>query len=232
MFQKKLSPLYSLLNKNFQIQISGLENISENKNYIFAMNHQSIMDIPIAFSFLVPQTDRKLNLFLSHKFYNFFFPLMLSLDVISINMNKGKSKKIIEFNKKQINKGIEKLKHGNSALIYPEGITHGGKDNQVIRGETGVIRLALRSNTSIIPIGIRGSNHAYPFLINTYNPFIFKTKNPVHIKVGKEINLDENRDIDLEIKSENTRNTLRKLTEELMEQLSLLSGLPRKRIAA
>ena len=231
MFQNKLVPLYSLVNNHFQIYTSGLENISKEKNYIFAMNHQSIMDIPIAFSFLVPHTVRQLNLYLSHKFYNFFLPLTLPLDMISINMNKGKSTKITEHNKNQIKKGVEKLKQGNSALIYPEGITHGGKENKVIRGETGVIRLAIQSNISIIPIGIRGSNHAYPFLINTYNPFIFKTKNPVHIKIGKEINLDKHHNIDLESQSETTRNVLRRLTDELMEQLSSLSGLPRKIVA-
>ena len=228
MYQTKLSPLYNLLNNHFQIHISGLENISENKNYIFAMNHQSIMDIPIAFSFLVPQTDRKLNLFLSHKFYNFFFPLMFPLDVISINMNKGKSKKITDFNKSQINKGIEKLNQGNNALIYPEGITHGGKENRILRGETGVIRLALKSNTAIIPIGIRGSNQAYPFLINTKNPLIFRTKNQIQIKIGKEISLEPHKEINLERHSDDTRKTLRQLTEELMDKLSELSGLPRK----
>ena len=228
MFQNKLTPLYSLLNRNFLIHTTGLENIDEEKNYIFAMNHQSIMDIPIAFSFLVPHTSRKLNLFLSHKFYNFFLPLTLPLDVIKINMNKGKSKRINEFNRTQIKKGVEKLKQGNSALIYPEGITHGGKESKIIRGETGVIRLALKSETSIIPIGIKGSNHAYPFLINTKNPFIFRTENQIYINIGKELSINQYSNINIEKHSDDTRSTLRDLTENLMNQLSVLSGLPQK----
>jgi 1-acyl-sn-glycerol-3-phosphate acyltransferase len=188
------------------------------------------MDIPIAFSFLIPHTIKQLNLFLSHKFYNFFLPVTLPLDVIRINMNKGNSKKIIEFNKKQIMKGSERLRRGNNALIYPEGIIHGGKESKIIRGETGVIRLALTTKTPIIPIGIRGSNHAYPFLINTKNPFIFRTENPVHINIGKEISLDKYNNLNLEKYSTDTRSILRQLTEDLMDQLSDLSGLPRKHI--
>jgi 1-acyl-sn-glycerol-3-phosphate acyltransferase len=186
------------------------------------------MDIPIAFSFLVPYINNQLILFLSHKFYNFFFPLTIPLNVLKINMNKGNSKKIREFNKSQIDKGVDRLKRGNSTLIYPEGITHGGKEDKILRGETGVIRLAIQSKKSVIPIGIRGSNHAYPFLINTKNPFIFRTKNQIQINIGKEISFQKHSNMSFENHSEDTRKTLRRLTENLMDKLSQLSGLPRK----
>ena len=179
MFQNRLNPLYKLVNKNFHIHISGLENIDRDKNYIFAMNHQSIMDIPIAFAVLVPLTNQRLILFLSHIFYAIFFPLTRPLGVLRINMNKGKSKRIIRFNQGQIIRGIRRLRLGSSALIYPEGTSVGGKESNILRGETGVIRLALRSGIPIIPIGIQGSNHAYPFLVKSNNPFSLKTKHPI-----------------------------------------------------
>ena len=229
MFQNKLNPLYTLVNKNFQIHITGLENIDRDRNYIFAMNHQSIMDIPIAFSILVPQTDQKIILFLSHIFYAIFFPLMRPLNVLRINMNKGKTKKITRFNQGQIIKGIRRLRLGSSALIYPEGTTVGGLESIILRGETGVIRLALRSGTPIIPIGIRGSNRAYPFTLNTNNPFIFRTKHPIHINIGKPIYLQKHNDIDVKRQSDETRRALRHLTDHLMGRLADLSGLPRVR---
>lgn len=118
---------------------------------------------------------------------------------------------------------------GSSALIYPEGTTVGGTESNIIRGETGVIRLALRSGIPVIPIGIRGSNHAYPFLVRTNNPFIIKTKHPIHINIGSPISYQHHSDIDVKRHSDDTRRQLRQLTDHLMERLADLSGLPRVR---
>ena len=229
MFQNKLNPLYKLVNKRFQIHISGLENIERDKNYIFAMNHQSIMDIPIAFAILVPLTNQKITLFLSHYFYAIFFPLTRPLGVLRINMKKGKSKKITRFNQGQILKGIRRLRLGSNALIYPEGSIVGGLDSNILRGETGVMRMALRSGIPIIPIGIRGSNHVYPFALNTNNPLKFRTKHPIHINIGTPICLKAHQEVDVKRYSEDARIVLRNLTDHLMRKLAELSGLPRVR---
>lgn len=229
MFQSKLRPLYKLVTTHFDIHITGLENIERDQNYIFAMNHQSIMDIPIAFSVLVPQTNQKIILFLSHYFYAAFFPLTRPLGVLRINMNKGKSLKITRFNQGQVIKGIRRLRLGSSALIYPEGSIIGGKESNILRGETGVIRLALRSGIPIIPIGIRGSNHAYPLALRTYNPFTIRTKYPININIGTPICLKEYQAVDLKRYSDDARIALRHLTEGLMDRLAELSELPRIR---
>ncbi len=163
MFQNKLRPIYRFVNKKFSIHVAGLEKIDPNQNYIFAMNHQSVMDIPIAYTILTPRTNIKINLFLSHIFYNIFFPLTVPLDAISINMNKGKNNRIKRFNRSQLETGVEKIKEGNSVLIYPEGGMDGARSSEIARGETGPVRLAIRTGTPILPIGIKGTNHAYPF---------------------------------------------------------------------
>jgi 1-acyl-sn-glycerol-3-phosphate acyltransferase len=229
MFQNKLNPLYKLVNKNFHIHITGLEHIDREENYIFAMNHQSIMDIPIAFSVLVPHTNQKITLFLSHYFYAFFFPVTRPLGVLRINMNKGRSIKSKRFNQGQILKGIRRLRLGSSALIYPEGSIQGGMDSNILRGETGVIRLALRSGIPIIPIGIRGSNLAYPLALNTYNPLAIRTRHPIHVNIGAPIYVQGRQEVDLKRYSEEARIVLRHLTDQLMEKLAELSGLPKVR---
>ena len=121
MFQRKLRPIYHLIQKGFTIQVDGSEKIDPDRNYIFAMNHLSVMDIPITYAVLAPRTNRQINLFLSHIFYNLFFPLTLPLEAISINMKKRGSERAILFNRTQLEKGVEKLRQGNSILIYPEG---------------------------------------------------------------------------------------------------------------
>ena len=142
-------------------------------------------------------------------------------------MNKGKTKEITRFNQGQIIKGIRRLRLGSNALIYPEGTTIGGLESNILRGETGAIRMALRSGIPIIPIGIRGSNHAYPFTLKTNNPFIFKTKNPIYINIGKPIFLEGHAEVDLKRHSDDARRVLRYLTDHLMDQLADLSGLPK-----
>jgi 1-acyl-sn-glycerol-3-phosphate acyltransferase len=229
MFQKKLGLLCKLVDNNFQIQISGLDHIERDRNYVFAMNHQSIVDIPIAFAVLFPRTDKKITLFMSTGTYAFFYPLMRPLDALRINMKKRMSEKSIHFNKGQIIKGIRRLRSGGSALIYPEGTSIGGRESQILRGETGVIRLALRSGVPIIPIGIRGSNHAYPFPLRSYNPFLFRTKHPIQVNIGEPICLCHHQDIDFTRRSDQTRQILRQLTEDLMDRLANLSCLPKVR---
>jgi 1-acyl-sn-glycerol-3-phosphate acyltransferase len=225
MFQNKLSPIYRLVNKKFSIQISGLEKINPDQNYIFAMNHQSVMDIPISYAVLAPHTNLKINLFLSHIFYNIFFPLTVPLDAISINMNKGKNTNIRKFNLSQLEKGVEKLRLGNSVLIYPEGGMDGARTSEIARGETGPVRLAIRTGIPILPIGIKGTNHAYPFTISSRNPIKHKPEIPVEITIGDEICYQKYAKMDLEEYSLDIRSTLRSLTEELMVRLSYLSGL-------
>lgn len=227
MFQKRLKMLYRLVDRHFSIRTTGLEKIDPDRNYIFAMNHQSVMDIPIAYTVLAPQTNRQINLFLSHYFYFIFFPLTLPLDAISINMNKGRSPRIIRFNRSQLEKGIAKLKRGNNVLIYPEGGMDGALSSQVARGETGAVRLAVRTGIPLLPIGIRGTNHAYPFTVSSSNPLRHDFTIPIEITIGDPISYQEYSHLDLEQFSLLNQAALRSLTEELMARLSHLSGLGR-----
>jgi len=226
MFQNKLGPIYKLIHKKFSIQVSGAEKVDPDQNYIFAMNHQSIMDIPISYAILSPRTNIKINLFLSHIFYNIFFPLTVPLDAISINMNKGKNSRIRNFNRAQLEIGVNKLRQGHSVLIFPEGGMDGALTSEIARGETGPVRLAVRTGVSILPIGIKGTNYAYPFTVSSNNPFKHRQEIPVKITVGEEICYREYANLDLEIYSRDKRTILRGLTEELMVSLSRLSGLP------
>lgn len=223
--QHKLTPAYSAIDKYFDLNCFGLENISKKENYIFAMNHQSILDVPLAFSVLAHATETKIHLFLSRHFYLAFLPLTLPLETISIKMDKT-SPNAQKFNRKQLVKGVKKLNSGNSILIYPEGIISGGKRSRLQKAGTGAVRMAISAKVSIIPIGIRGSNHAYPFLLKNRNPLHLKRRQPIYINIGEEISLKEFFEVDLSTYSQQNRGLLRSLTHELMLNLSELSSLP------
>lgn len=133
-------------------------------------------------------------------------------------MNEGKNSRIKNFNRVQLETGIEKLRQGNNILIYPEGGMDGAKTSQIARDETGPVRLAIRTGVSILPIGVKGTNIAYPFR--------HRRKIPVEITIGNEICNKKFSNLNLERLSKTNQSTLRGLTEELMVMLSNLSGLP------
>ncbi len=203
----------------------GLHHINKNQNYIFVMNHQSIMDIPIAFSLLLPLINRPLHLCMSHRFYDFFWWLTLPLGAIRIHMDYGGAKEQA-YNNRQLLKGVKRLREGNNVLIYPEGNIYGGKEGVILRGKTGAVRMAIQAKKTMIPIGIRGSNKAYPFLLTTYNPFVTKKIPSIHVCIGKEINLEKYYQMDLHSYTQKNRMIIRDLTDKLMKDLSVLSGLP------
>jgi 1-acyl-sn-glycerol-3-phosphate acyltransferase len=183
------------------------------------------LDIPLIFSFLGSVTDKNIHLFISDKFYDPLWPIAKSLEMIRIHMDKD-SEQLRDDNLRQIEKGVEKLKNGNSVLIFPEGIITGGKKSQIIRGHTGVMRLAFFSGVPILPIGIRGSNIVYPYLLENKNPFYVRRSHSITIKIGKRIVVNGQQNIDLSLYSESNRRLLRDSTDKLMSQLSHLSGLP------
>ena len=140
-------------------------------------------------------------------------------------MNKGKNNRVRKFNRAQLEIGVEKLQQGNSVLIFPEGGMDGAKTSRIARGETGSVRLAIRTGIPILPIGIKGTNHAYPFTVYTNNPFKHRWEIPVDITVGDEICYKRFSNLNFEQYSAANKSTLRGLTEELMVMLSRLSGL-------
>lgn len=223
-FQKKLHPLYSLIVNHFNVSISGLENISPGKSYIFAANHQSILDVPLIFSILALHTDSKIHLLISHRFYRALWLITRPLEMISIRMDKG-TQSSTDHNLRSLALAQQKLGQGHSLLIFPEGIITGGRTSQIIKGGTGAVRLSLLSHVPIIPIGIRGSNHVHPYLLKNRLPFYFKRHLPINIKISKEINFPPYPGLDLSSRTESNRVLLRSLTDKLMAKLSKLSGL-------
>lgn len=224
-FQKILSPLYPLIINYFNVSVSGLENISPSKNYIFTANHQSILDVPLIFSLLALRTNRKIHILISHRFYRALWLITRPLGMISIRMDKG-TQSSTDHNLRSLALSQEKLGEGDCLLIFPEGIITGGQTSQIIKGGTGAVRLSLLSHVPIIPIGIRGSNHVHPYLLKNRLPFYFKRHLPIVIKIGKEINFPAHPGLDLSSHTEPNRLLLRSLTNNLMARFSKLSGLP------
>jgi 1-acyl-sn-glycerol-3-phosphate acyltransferase len=240
---------FPLVLKLFNFRHEGLNGISKDENYIFAINHSSAIDVPLALSAIIPNTGRHLSVVLDSRWYDSIIltPLFRRWQAIRLDAyDKSKRKNVISDSKKFLDKG-------NNVLIFPEGATIGGSIGQPVKAYTGVIQMAILSKKKIIPVGLTGSYDAWKFptsisrrcekekipaglecgykpkikinaLNDIYNFFEFNFRHPVRMKFGKAFDLGENYDLDLSVVSERNKLKLRELTEDLMKQIAGLAG--------
>ena len=131
-----------------KVKINGLSNLDLNKNYIFAPNHSSSLDIPLMLGFtplwLVPIAKKELRwipfLGWAMKLAGHIFIDRSNHDKAMESLNKIK----ISINKKP-----------RSILIFPEGSrTNNG---QLKRFKSGGLTLGIKTGFDIVPVLISGT---------------------------------------------------------------------------
>jgi len=184
-------------------EVKGLENIPR-KGCIISSNHVSFLDPPLIGSYISVKLKVKVRFigkealfkrFLSRTFHNF----VGSIEVDTTGKNKSWFKKAVHY----INKG-------EIIGIFPEGTR--SYDGKLQRGKTGAVRFALTTKKPIVPIGITGSHDIWP-----RHKKIFKIKRIVKVNIGKPIYFDKY------YKGKITKRLLRQLTNNIMEEIAMLS---------
>jgi len=179
------------------LKIEGFNNIPKNKPIITVSNHLSIIDPPLCASavgkdpkFLAKKELFKFPANILLKFYG-AFPLNRSqIDISAINWAKNQLKD-----------------KNNSLLIFPEGTR--SKNSKLQKGFNGAARIAIDTNSVILPVSISGSEKC-----TNYLQFLFP-KMSVTIKIGKPFkitSLPNNRDKEL----------YNSITKEIMHRISVL----------
>jgi 1-acyl-sn-glycerol-3-phosphate acyltransferase len=105
----------------------------------------------------------------------------------------------------------EVLERGGVFGIYPEGTR--SPDGRLYKGHTGIARLALQTNTPIIPVAMVGTREAQP--IGQVKPNFFM---PITVRFGRPIEVEH-----LAGQADD-RHVLRSITDEVMFELRELSG--------
>lgn len=130
--------------------INGRENIPKKGPFIFACNHEDNSDI-----LFLGYLTRKRLYFLAHSGLfraptrsRFFIKLTDQIQTI-----KGESTMVV-------NKSFNLLKEGKLVAVFPEGTIDGGKE--IIKGHTGVARIALLSGYPVIPVAVHNSYGIWP----------------------------------------------------------------------
>ena len=130
-----------------RVKTNGFEHLDKNQSYIFISNHQSIFDIfviygwmPFIFKWIMKSDLRKI-------------PLVGKACASAGHIFIDRSNPIAA--KHSIEKAAEKLKNGNSVVVFPEGTrTRTGKMTKFKRG---AFMLAQELSLPIVPITLIGS---------------------------------------------------------------------------
>ncbi len=159
--------LYIWLMPPWSISISGNENIDANDTYIIVSNHQSLVDILVAFT-----------LFTHFKWVS--KAELFNIPLIGWNMSLNQYVKLRRGNNKSVKtmyKACAKhLERGSSVYLFPEGTR--SESGQMRKFKEGAFVLAKRLQKPILPVVINGSRTALP-----KNSFNFHGKTHIEVTV-------------------------------------------------
>lgn len=198
--------LRPLLHGFFRVRVTGIENIPESGPVILASNHQAFCDslfIPL----VVPRRVTfvaKADYFKSWKTSWFF----RAIGQIPMERSGGQA------SMQSLDEALRLLERGGALGIYPEGTR--SPDERLHRGRTGVARLVVAAHCPVVPVGIRGTREVQPIGKRMLSPF--KT---VEVRFGQQIDFCARYADRLQ-----DRLVLRQITDELMFEISELSGQP------
>ncbi|MBI2106782.1 1-acyl-sn-glycerol-3-phosphate acyltransferase [Candidatus Woesearchaeota archaeon] len=183
----------------YRPSIKGMENFPRKGPLLIACNHEDNSDI-MFLSFL---TYRRLY-FLAHSGLfrkparsRFFMKLF-----DQIQTAKGQSTNVV-------NKSVSFLKEDKIVAIFPEGTIDGGKT--ILKGHTGVARIAILSGVKVLPIAVVNSYGIMP----RGRRMLVKIEK-VNINIGKPMTFNEH------IGKHENRKITRKATNKIMNEIKRL----------
>jgi len=195
-----LGPLLRLF---FRVRVEGLEHIPREGGMILASNHVSFCD-----SIFLPLVLKRRVTFVAKAEYfddpktAWFFR---AVGQIPIRREGGSaSQRALE-----TAHGI--LTDGGLFGIYPEGTR--SPDGRLYKGHTGVARLALQTQSPIVPVAMIGTAEAQP--IGQAFPKLFM---PITVKFGRPLTYDRYAN------AADDPMVLRSISDEVMYELRELSG--------
>ncbi len=134
--------------------IKKIPPLEENQNYIFLSNHQSYLDIPVlltVFSKFFPRFFAKKELF------NVFLfgPGMKRCGHFPVDRENKRQ------GLKDLQNMIERVKKGESALVFPEG-TRSPDPEKMLDFQIGAFILIIKAKIPVVPVIIYGTGKVLP----------------------------------------------------------------------
>lgn len=155
--------------------IKGLENVPKDTNFLLVSNHRSMLDIPLVMLqfkdpliFIGKDAIRK---------WPFIGWWLNAMDGLFINRTSPKE------GLKTILTAIERIKAGESCIIYPEGTRTKTKEIQPFK--QGSLKLASKTGVPVIPMAVLGTDDVFE------NNHINLKAETVYLTIGKPIYLSD-----------------------------------------
>jgi 1-acyl-sn-glycerol-3-phosphate acyltransferase len=196
-----------LLKTVFRPWIVGLDNIPKTGGVILASNHLSFIDS----IFLPLLIDRRIyflaksDYFTGKGFKNWAVKhFLLGTGMLPIDRSGGKASEA------SLNTGLDVVAKGNVLGIYPEGTR--SPDGKMYRGRTGVARMILEGHVPVVPVAMVDTEKVMP--IGSKIPKVRR----IGVIFGEPLDFSRFEGL------EGDRFILRAITDEIMYELSRISG--------
>ncbi|HEX7233588.1 MAG TPA: lysophospholipid acyltransferase family protein [Candidatus Binatia bacterium] len=135
------------------LTVHGLENLDPSEQYVFMVNHQSNIDIPVLVQSLTPFQLRWIAKKELLWVPLFGWAMWATKHIIVNRSDAGDARKSLERAKRRMAAGI-------SVVVFPEGTrSHDGK---LLPFKKGGFLLALQTGKNIVPVTINGSGQLLP----------------------------------------------------------------------
>lgn len=196
-----------LLKTVFRPWVTGLDNIPKTGPVILASNHLSFIDS----IFLPLLIDRRIYFLAKSDYFtgkglkNWAVKhFLLGTGMLPIDRSGGKASEA------SLNTGLEVIAKGNVLGIYPEGTR--SPDGKMYRGRTGVARMILEGHAPVVPVAMVDTEKVMP--IGSKLPKVRR----IGVIFGEPLDFSRFEGL------EGDRFILRSITDEIMYELSRISG--------
>ena len=146
-----ISAVVLFLSPVLRVRITGRENLDRSRAHILVMNHQSLLDIVLAFRLFYPikMIGKK---------------VLAKVPVIGWNMMMSGHLMVDRADRKSQFNAIRRLddmlRDGNSILVFPEGTRT--RDGNIGEFRKGAFRSAISSRAPLLPVVLDGAYQALP----------------------------------------------------------------------
>ena len=196
-----------ILRAAFRPWVTGHSNIPRTGAVIIASNHLSFIDSV----FLPLMIDRRISFLAKSDYYTgkgmkgwFQRTFLTAAGMLPIDRSGGKASEA------SLQTGLGVLARGEVLGIYPEGTR--SPDGKLYRGRTGVARMILEGAVPVVPVAMIDTEHVMP--IGRRLPKVRR----IGIVIGEPLDFSRFHGM------EGDRFILRSITDEIMYELSRLSG--------
>ena len=188
--------------------VRGEENIPEAGCAILASNHLAVIDdavIPITVRHRDVHFMGKMEYFsgkgVKGRLTRFFFT---NVGVFPVDRSGGEGAESGMVTAREV------LENGEVFGIHPEGTR--SPDGRLYKGHTGVAKLAFETGAPVVPVALWGTNISQPIGV------VFPHRFPVAVSYGRPIQVPRLNPEEI------TYERLRRLTDEIMRKIMVLSG--------